>query len=352
MIVVGNEKGGSGKTTVAMHIAIALMKAGQRVATIDLDSRQKSLTHYLENRRAWAERTHIDLELAVHFSVARVEGAKFHENEAAEFADFDKVITAVQHCHFLVIDTPPHDSYLMRLAHSIADTLVSPLNDSFLDLDVLAMVDPVTFAVTEVSHYAEIVREARRRGPRSLRLTSSSSTRWRAISLGCRRPRRTSVTRSQCRRRNRLLRCASPCPRRRSKPRRRFQPLRPRPRCQRSCGRRSRCADVRSCSTLLTSALALLMLSGCLFIPIPIGMVYSPTTYQKPEGSVTSREEAMTTSPTPLPSTPDNKLAAKKEHQESAKKRQERVECKEQAQKLLSDADRRTYTKECMSKEY
>ena len=162
VIVVGNEKGGSGKTTVAMHIAIALMKAGQRVATIDLDSRQKSLTHYIANRGAWAKRTHGMLELPVHFSVARAEGTKVGENEAAELADFDRVITAVQHCHFLVIDTPPHDSYLMRLAHSIADTLVSPLNDSFLDLDVLAMVDPVTFAVTEVSHYAELVREARR----------------------------------------------------------------------------------------------------------------------------------------------------------------------------------------------
>jgi chromosome partitioning protein len=162
VIVVGNEKGGSGKTTVAMHIAIVLMKAGQRVATIDLDSRQKSLTHYAANRHAWANRAHADLELAVHFSVARAEGAEVHENEVAEFADFDKVITAAQHCHFLVIDTPPHDSYLMRLAHSIADKLVSPLNDSFVDLDVLAMVDPVTFAVTEVSHYAEMVREARR----------------------------------------------------------------------------------------------------------------------------------------------------------------------------------------------
>jgi chromosome partitioning protein len=138
------------------------MKVGQRVATVDLDSRQRSLTHYAENRRAWAKRTHTDLELAVHFSVARAEGAKVDENEAAEFADFDKVITAVPRCHFLVIDTPPHDGYLMRLGHSIADTLVSPLNDSFLDLDVLAMVDPVTFAVTEVSHYAEMVREARR----------------------------------------------------------------------------------------------------------------------------------------------------------------------------------------------
>jgi chromosome partitioning protein len=146
-----------------MHIAVALMKAGQRVVTIDLDSRQKSLTHYVENRRAWARRRQIDLELPVHFSVVRAEGARVDQNEAAEFAEFDRVVNAVQHGHdFVVIDTPPHDTYLMRLAHSITDTLVTPLNDSFLDLDVLASVDPVTFTLTEASHYAEMAREARR----------------------------------------------------------------------------------------------------------------------------------------------------------------------------------------------
>jgi hypothetical protein len=95
------------------------------------------------------------------------------------------------------------------------------------------------------------------------------------------------------------------------------------------------------------------MLSGCLFIPIPIGIVSSPATaYQKPDGSVTSRQEAMTARPTPLPSTRHGKLAAKKDHQEQerAKKRQER-ECKEQAEKLLSDAEKGAYTKECMSQE-
>src|SRR5713101_1816508 len=163
VIVVGNEKGGSGKTTIAMHVAVALLKAGQRVATIDLDSRQKSLTRYVENRRAWARRTGKPLELPTHYAVARAEGIRVDENELSEFAGFEKAVVALQHAQdFVVIDTPPHDSYLMRLAHSIADTLVSPLNDSFLDLDVLAMVDPVTFAVTEVSHYAELVREARR----------------------------------------------------------------------------------------------------------------------------------------------------------------------------------------------
>ena len=64
-----------------------------------------------------------------------------------------------------------------------------------------------------------------------------------------------------------------------------------------------------------------------------------------------SREKAMAAPSTTSPSTPDGKLAAKKEHQESAKKRQEQVGCKEQAEKLLSDADRRAYTKECISEE-
>jgi chromosome partitioning protein len=163
VVVVGNEKGGSGKTTIAMHIAVALMKAGQRVATIDLDSRQKTLTHYVESRRGWARRSHIDLELPTHCCIARVESASVDENEAAEYAEFDRAVAAVQdHQDFVVIDTPPHDSYLMRLAHSIADILVTPINDSFLDLDVLATVDPVTFAVTGVSHYGELVRETRR----------------------------------------------------------------------------------------------------------------------------------------------------------------------------------------------
>jgi chromosome partitioning protein len=163
VIVVGNEKGGSGKTTIAMHIAVALMKSGQRLATIDLDSRQRTLTHYIENRRAWARRCHADLELPTHLTIARAEGSAVSENEAAEFADFDRAVSAIERHHdFVVIDTPPHDSYLMRLAHSVTDTLVTPLNDSFLDLDVLAKIDPMTSTVTGVSHYAELVREMRR----------------------------------------------------------------------------------------------------------------------------------------------------------------------------------------------
>jgi chromosome partitioning protein len=163
VVVFGNEKGGSGKSTAAMHVAVALMKAGQRVATIDLDSRQQSFTRYVDNRRAWAGRAQLQLEIPSHFCIARGEGSRLEENEAVEFAAFADAVTAVERSHdFIVIDTPGADTYLMRLAHAMADTLITPLNDSFLDLDVLGSVDPESFAVTGFGHYGEAVREARR----------------------------------------------------------------------------------------------------------------------------------------------------------------------------------------------
>ena len=163
VVVVGNEKGGSGKSTIAMHVALALLKARQRVAAIDLDSRQSSFARYIENRRAWAKRAKLDLDLPMHFRVSSGEGLRADENEATEFSSFAQAITTVEHSHdFVVIDTPGADTYLTRLAHSMADTLITPLNDSFVDFDVLAAVDPQTFAVTGTSHYSEMVREARR----------------------------------------------------------------------------------------------------------------------------------------------------------------------------------------------
>jgi chromosome partitioning protein len=146
-----------------MHVAVALMNIGQRVATIDLDSRQKSFTHYVEHRRDWAERTNVNLKIPIHFCIARGDTLRLDENEAIEFAGFADALASVQESHdFVVVDTPGADSYLNRLAHSMADTLITPLNDSFVDLDVLGTVDPITYAVTGESHYAELVRDARR----------------------------------------------------------------------------------------------------------------------------------------------------------------------------------------------
>ena len=163
VIVLGNEKGGTGKSTIALHITVALLKAGQRVATIDLDCRQQSFTRYINNRSAWARHSGLDLELPEHRCIKLGATLKIADNEASEFEQFMAAVGAVERTFdFIVIDTPGADSYLMRLAHSMADTLVTPLNDSFMDFDVLGTVDPVTYAVTGESHYAEMVRQARR----------------------------------------------------------------------------------------------------------------------------------------------------------------------------------------------
>jgi chromosome partitioning protein len=175
VVVLGNEKGGSGKSTVAVHIAIALLKAGQRVATIDLDSRQCSLSHYIENRQAWARRTGIALELPQHLRVARGASMQVAENEIAEFTHFAETLTRIEHEYdFVVVDTPGTDNYLMALAHSMADTLITPLNDSFVDVDVLGTIDPVNFAVTGASHYAQMVGESRKQR----RLLDGATSDW------------------------------------------------------------------------------------------------------------------------------------------------------------------------------
>jgi chromosome partitioning protein len=162
-VVLGNEKGGSGKSTLAMHVAVALMHAGQRVATIDLDSRQKSFTRYIEFRRDWANRTGLDLKIPTHACIARAPTRKLDDNEAIEAAQLADAISSIEQSHdFVVIDTPGADTHLARLAHSLADTLITPLNDSFIDFDVLGTLDPINLMVTGEGPYAQMVRDARR----------------------------------------------------------------------------------------------------------------------------------------------------------------------------------------------
>jgi chromosome partitioning protein len=178
VIVVGNEKGGSGKTTIAMHVAIALINDGQRVGTIDLDSNQKSLTRYIENRRIWASHRGLKLQTPIHRCIPRAEGARLEDNEAEELAALETAIRGFEDsANFLVVDTPANDSYLMRLAHLLADTLLTPLNDSFLDFGTLGAIDPLTHEVTETGHYAAMVCEARRRR----RLFDRSHIDWRVV---------------------------------------------------------------------------------------------------------------------------------------------------------------------------
>ena len=162
IIVVGNEKGGSGKSTIAVHIAVALLKSGRRVATIDIDARQKTFTSYILNRQAWALLIGRNLEIPSHFCVDETVNFPSTEDRAAGSKAFSETVEELAQTHdFIVIDTAGHDSYLARLAHSMADILVTPLNDSFVDFDVLGTVDPQTFGVTGIGHYAQMVEDAR-----------------------------------------------------------------------------------------------------------------------------------------------------------------------------------------------
>jgi chromosome partitioning protein len=165
IIVFGNEKGGSGKSTTAMHVLVALLKAGRTVASIDTDGRQRSLTRYIENRALWRQRTGLKLELPTHFTVPLADGVgddRVADMESREFRAFAEAISRVERrFEFIVVDTPGNNSYLMRVSHAMADTLITPINESFVDFDVLARVDPGTFTIEGPSHYAELVAETR-----------------------------------------------------------------------------------------------------------------------------------------------------------------------------------------------
>jgi len=162
VIVVGNEKGGSGKSTTAFHLAIYLLYAGHRVATIDVDSRQQTFTHYVRNRRATVQERGLSLPNPRHFHLPSAWGDSLKENQKAEFDVFRRAVGEVEDSvDFLIIDTPGFDTNLTRLAHSLADTLVTPVNDSLIDINVLARIDPETGMPVETSHYARLVQRAR-----------------------------------------------------------------------------------------------------------------------------------------------------------------------------------------------
>jgi len=164
IIVFGNEKGGSGKTTAAMHIAVSLARMGKRVAAIDLDSRQRSLTRQLENRAAFKERSGADIAVPDSHVVARSNLKSLDEGAAEEARKFADILAEVETQNdFVVIDTPGSDTQLSRIGHAAADTLVTPMNDSFVDLDLLARIDPQNYEIKQPSLYSDFVWDCRKR---------------------------------------------------------------------------------------------------------------------------------------------------------------------------------------------
>jgi len=158
-IVFANEKGGTGKSTTAVHVAIALAYQGARVAAIDLDPRQRTFYRYLENRAETEQRRRITLP-GVQFEV--VDGGSPEQLEVAAERLVQRAIDEMGGCDVLIFDTPGRDDPLARHAATQADTLVTPMNDSFVDFDLIGQVEGETFKVRKLSFYAELIWEARK----------------------------------------------------------------------------------------------------------------------------------------------------------------------------------------------
>jgi chromosome partitioning protein len=147
IIVFANEKGGVGKSTSAFHTCIALCNAGERVAALDVDLRQLTL-----HRALWA-RQESEREYGVKLpGPEQIMLAQQNENELAE-----KLRMARIHNSFIVIDVGGHDSPIARKAIFMADTIVTPVNDSFIDLDMLGHIDPRTGDFKTLGNFARLV---------------------------------------------------------------------------------------------------------------------------------------------------------------------------------------------------
>ena len=163
VIVVGNEKGGAGKSTLAIHIATALLHGGARVAVLDLDLRQQTLGHFFANRAAWLAANGVSAPMPLQHAISNAGDALAKAPDAEQLARFEAAFAdVVSEADFVLIDTPGADTAIMRAAHVRADLIVTPMNDSFVDFDMLGVVDPVTLDLKRHSLYAETVWASRK----------------------------------------------------------------------------------------------------------------------------------------------------------------------------------------------
>jgi chromosome partitioning protein len=162
IIVVGNEKGGAGKSTVSMHVATALARLGHKVGALDLDLRQRSLGRYIENRTAFAEKAELNLPGVAYRNLPEIDAASLKPGENIYDHRLSAAVSELEpDCDFILIDCPGSHTRLSQVAHSLADTLITPLNDSFVDFDLLAHIDARGEKILGPSVYSEMVWNAR-----------------------------------------------------------------------------------------------------------------------------------------------------------------------------------------------
>jgi len=162
IIVLGNEKGGTGKSTVSMHVIISLLRMGFSVGSIDVDARQGTLSRYLENRKETSSRMKNPLPLSEHIPLLTSQRPLREDAIKEDQENLENALFKFSSKQFILIDTPGSDSPLSRAAHSVADTLITPLNDSFIDLDMLVRLKSDSLDILRPSTYAEMVWEQKK----------------------------------------------------------------------------------------------------------------------------------------------------------------------------------------------
>jgi chromosome partitioning protein len=163
VIVVGNEKGGAGKSTIAIHTAAALLHADAKVAVLDLDLRQQTTSHFFAHRRAWLDANGAVAPMPIEHPLSADGAALAKATDEEALARFEEAFADLgERADFVLIDTPGSDTAISRAAHGLADLIVTPMNDSFVDFDMLGVVDPVTLELTRHSLYSETVWNSRK----------------------------------------------------------------------------------------------------------------------------------------------------------------------------------------------
>lgn len=163
LIVFGNVKGGSGKSTCALHAAISLMHAGKRVATVDLDGFQQTFSRAIANRVAWNQKTGRQLVVPEHACIPQATGDSVVGRRQQEVEAFAQVLARMEENNdYVIIDTPGFNTALTRLVHGLADTIVTPVNDSFVDIDLLAETGALENDDVILGAYGKLIEDARR----------------------------------------------------------------------------------------------------------------------------------------------------------------------------------------------
>jgi chromosome partitioning protein len=157
IIVLGNEKGGSGKTTTSMHLIFSLIYKNFTVSTIDLDFRQLSLNRYLENRKLYYK--NLEKETFLMPSILEIPKNILESRNEDEIENYFNNLFETIATDFIIIDTPGTNNPLSCVAHSFADLIITPMNDSFIDLDLIASISGNDLKTAKPSIYSSMIWE-------------------------------------------------------------------------------------------------------------------------------------------------------------------------------------------------